>query len=112
MTITLKDGTTYKGADNSTLQEMIVFVRNIDEFIAAYDKMTDENLSEYSVGGETATGRSLAETKTYKYADRIEAHFVVLPTEAQRVIEEMEARAAEYEDKAQAYDILMGEEAV
>lgn len=108
MTITLKDGTTYEGAENSTLTEMIIFVADLNGFVSAYNKMTDDNLSEYSVGEATAKGRTLMETKTYKYVDKLEAHFIVLPTEAQAIIEEMEQRAEANSDKAEGYDILTG----
>ena len=112
MTITLHDGTTFDGADNSTTTELIIFVADMDAFVAAYEKMTDANLSEYTVGEDTVYNRTLMETKTYKWQDAIEAHFVVLPTEEQAIIEQAEARAAQYADKAQAYDILMGEEVI
>lgn len=111
MQITLHDGTTYDGADNSTTTELIIFVAGMDDFVAAYNTMTDENLSEFTVGEVTAYNRTLMETKTYKWQGRMEAHFVVLPTEEQALIEQMEARAEAYADKAQAYDILVGEEA-
>lgn len=110
MNIVLRDGTTYEGADNSTTTELIIFVSDIAGFVGVYNKMTDANLSEFTVGDTTVVGRTLMETKTYKWQDRLESHFVVLPTEEQAIIEEMEARVTEYEDKAQAYDILMGEE--
>lgn len=112
MQITLHDGTTYEGADNSTTTELIIFVADMTAFMSAYNKMTNENLSEYTVGEDTAYNRTLMETKTYKWQDRIEAHFVVLPTEEQVIIEQMESRATQYADKAQAYDILMGEEVI
>lgn len=108
MEIKLKDNTTYQGADNSTLTEMIIFVKNITEFVEVYNNMTDDNLSEYSVGEATAQGRTLTETKTYKYVDSLEAHFVAVPTEAQAIIEEMERKAAVNKDKANGYDILTG----
>lgn len=110
MQIILKDKTTYECADNSTLQEMIIFVPDINEFTSIYNKMTDENLSEYSVGDQTAYGRTLMETKTYKYADKLEGHFVAIPTEAQAIIEGLEQKAESNQDKADGYDILMGGE--
>lgn len=108
MDIILKDGTTYEGASNSTTTEFIIFVADIDAFAAEYKKMTDENLSRLTVGDTTVVNRTLSETKTYKYADKLEAHFVVLPSEAQTIIEEMEQRAEVNQDKADGYDILTG----
>lgn len=110
MKITLKDGTTYNGADNSTTQEMIIFVSDVYEFVEVYNKMTDGNLSEYHVGDSVAYGRTLMETKTYKWSDKLEAHFVAIPTEAQAVIDEMGRRAEASADKAEGYDILTGGE--
>lgn len=108
MQIILKDGTTYEGAENSTTTEFIIFVADIDAFTTEYKKMTDENLSALTVGDITVQNRTLSETKTYKMNGKLEAHFVVLPTEAQFIIEEMEHRAEENQDKANGYDILTG----
>lgn len=108
MKIKLKDGTEYVGASNSTIEELIIFVLNVEEFVDVYNTMTDENLSEFTVGDTTAQNRTLMETKTYKYNNFIEAHFVVLPTEAEILIEASRALATVNADKAEAFDILMG----
>lgn len=111
MILTLKDGTSYECTDNSNVTEFAIFVADIDAFVEVFDKMTDENLSSFTLDEEVFAGRTLMETKTYKWQNQLEAHFVTLPTEEQRIIEEIEVRAAQAQDKAEAYDILMGEEA-
>lgn len=108
MKIVLKDGTEYEGAANSTATEFIVFVSDIDAFAAEYKKMTNENLSALTVGDTTVINRTLHEAKVYTINGQVEAHFVVLPTTEQVIIDEMGARVALNADKAQAYDILMG----
>lgn len=110
MELVLKDKTTYECTDNSTPLEFIILVADIDEFAEVYGTMTDANLMSFTLDGVKYTNRTLAETKTYKWTGYLEAHFVTLITPEQQRIEELELRLRESEDKAKAYDILMGEE--
>ena len=96
MQIKLKDGTEYEGAANTTPEELIIFAQDMNEFVTVYNTMTDENLSELTIE-DTVYSRRMVETKTYRWLDKVEAHFVTLPVDG-----------GEYKDKAEAFDILMG----
>lgn len=116
-TIILKDGTSYEIADNSTVEEIIVFPEDIDALAECWNEMTDENLSEFQIFGVTDTNRTVIETKVYKIPEALEAHFVTALAADKARLDELSAKITvledelqKSEDKATAYDILMGGE--
>lgn len=105
MQMVLKDGTTYTLLDNSTALEVIMKCTDLSEFTETIGKLSDENLSEFTINNTKYENRKLAEAKLYFDATGMEAHFVLIPTEAQAIID---AAVARYADKANGYDILTG----
>lgn len=67
--IILRDGTTYEVEEGSIPQELVILVKDVDEFGSVYKTMTDENLSEFEMvedGKATGTYKSfLCQSATF-----------------------------------------------
>ena len=108
----LKDGTEFETTSNSIVDEVMIRVPDMDSFLNVYKTLSEENLSNFTFNGTAYQNRVVMETKTYKMQNDIECHFILLPTEIQRLIDEARASAVtpDVADKAEAYDILVGGE--
>lgn len=116
----LKDGTEYTVTDNSTIDEFAMVLPSMKDYVDIYDAMTDDNLSDVSIGDETYLDRVLIGTSTSRIGNKIEAHFSTGSTTQRAEIEALESRVvgleaqvAESSDKAEAFDYIMngGDEA-
>lgn len=109
MTIELKDKTTFTIQDNSSIYSLILGADTLDEVADILPSLTTDNLSDINIyDGDEVTGHFENFDLSYiSFRGSYVLHLVAVGTEEEPTI--IEVRDPVADDKAEGYDILVGE---